>query len=353
MVLKPNKRYLALGIALLVGFLAPAFGASAQVSGCELPLEGDFAVTNGPGEGFHHGASEEAIDLRAPSDTPVYPCKPGKIVFAGWDSSGFGYLVKVLHGDATTSYYAHLKSGSISVKVGQVVGYTTKLGEVDCTGDKCTGNHLHFEVRDKDGKPVSVRDLVNWNPGCPPCAGDSGTASGDPRYLFVADSFFLETGNGSASSSTTLSNGQSYLITIAGTFSHWAAPLWGQWTGSNASNICEGRAERGPLVSTLGKINGPVGGDPEYLFAYPIYFLPGRGNTCKTGFNSIARSASTQLSVDGGATFVNTQPTNTALNPGHSYQYLVNGRGHTLRVKLVDSYYPDNYGQLVINIERN
>ncbi len=137
-------------------------------------------MTNGPGEGKHHGGSAEAIDLAVNEGTPpVYPCKPGKVVFAGWDNTGFGNLVKVLHRDGKTSYYAHLRT--ITVGKNQEAGYTTKLGEVDCTGRYCTGNHLHFEVRDEFGNPVPVRYLVAWNPGCPPCEGPSGTANGEEK----------------------------------------------------------------------------------------------------------------------------------------------------------------------------
>ncbi len=60
---------------------------------------------------------------------------------------GFGNYVKVDHGDGTSTYYAHMKTWSVAVYVGQSVGCGTKLGEMGSSGYS-TGPHLHFEPRD-------------------------------------------------------------------------------------------------------------------------------------------------------------------------------------------------------------
>src|SRR5688500_14041902 len=60
-----------------------------------------------------------------------------------------------------------------------------------------------------------------------------------------------------------------YRITITGTASYWAARQWGAFAGDNAGNVCAGAAEPSPMIASSGVVYGPVGVDPEYIFAYP------------------------------------------------------------------------------------
>jgi murein DD-endopeptidase MepM/ murein hydrolase activator NlpD len=58
------------------------------------------------------------------------------------------------HGNAMSAYYTrygHLSA--IFVHEGQMVGYTTVIGKVGSTGIS-TGPHLHFEVRDANGRAI-------------------------------------------------------------------------------------------------------------------------------------------------------------------------------------------------------
>jgi len=171
-------------IWLVVGMVGHV--AFARENSGILPLGGTYTVTDGPYEGTHWGESAEAIDLAAKAGTPVFPFKPGVVIFArDGDNLGFGWNVEVRHDDGTVSRYAHLRK--ITVEEGQTVGYATKLGEVGNTGN-CKGvnggYHLHFDVRDAKGHPVSVRYLVNWNDGCPAsptkdtCGAPGGSATG-------------------------------------------------------------------------------------------------------------------------------------------------------------------------------
>jgi murein DD-endopeptidase MepM/ murein hydrolase activator NlpD len=66
------------------------------------------------------------------------------VLFARWDSGGYGNLVVVGHGHGVHSFYAHLSS--IAVRGGQRVRTGRVLGRVGATGE-ATGPHLHFEVR--------------------------------------------------------------------------------------------------------------------------------------------------------------------------------------------------------------
>ena len=68
----------------------------------------------------------------------------GQVVFAGWDTTGYGNLVVIEHPLGVRSMYAHLSR--IGVNRGSAVVAGTTIGRVGSTGVS-TGPHLHFEVR--------------------------------------------------------------------------------------------------------------------------------------------------------------------------------------------------------------
>ena len=71
------------------------------------------------------------------------------MVTAGWKGS-YGRMVEIDHGMGIKTVYAHLDS--ISVKVGDVVGYRQLVGKLGSTG-RSSGPHVHYEVRYND-KPL-------------------------------------------------------------------------------------------------------------------------------------------------------------------------------------------------------
>lgn len=87
---------------------------------------------------FHEG-----IDVAAPTGTPVAAARSGTVVFAGWASGGYGYMVRIRHAGHEESYYAHLSA--IHASVGQHVEQGTVIGRIGSTG-LSTGPHLHFEI---------------------------------------------------------------------------------------------------------------------------------------------------------------------------------------------------------------
>lgn len=89
-------------------------------------------------QSFHHG-----WDLPAAIGTPVTAARAGRVSFSG-NLAGYGDVVEIAHEDGTQSRYAHLSKRTVSV--GEVVGPSTKIGEVGNSGTS-TGPHLHFEVR--------------------------------------------------------------------------------------------------------------------------------------------------------------------------------------------------------------
>lgn len=58
----------------------------------------------------------------------------------------YGNYVIIDHGDGTSTVYAHMTSGSVVVKKGDVVSQGQKIGIMGSSGSS-TGCHLHFEVR--------------------------------------------------------------------------------------------------------------------------------------------------------------------------------------------------------------
>jgi len=88
---------------------------------------------------FHTG-----IDFTASSGADVRAAASGRIVHAGWDSGGYGYLVTLWHGDGVRTMYAHLSA--VLVHRGQRIAAGVRLGRVGATGH-AFGPHLHFEVR--------------------------------------------------------------------------------------------------------------------------------------------------------------------------------------------------------------
>ena len=85
-----------------------------------------------------------ALDIGAPTGTPVYASDSGYVVFAGWDNSGYGNLIIMDHGNGYITYYAHLSS--ILVGFGKSASKGQMIGLVGSTG-RSTGSHLHFEIR--------------------------------------------------------------------------------------------------------------------------------------------------------------------------------------------------------------
>lgn len=90
---------------------------------------------------FHTG-----VDLAASEGTPVRAANSGRVIFAGWNSWGYGYTVVLAHGPFTT-VYGHLSS--IYVSCGQDVGAGATIAGTGNTGNS-TGPHLHFEIRYND-----------------------------------------------------------------------------------------------------------------------------------------------------------------------------------------------------------
>lgn len=86
----------------------------------------------------------QAIDIGAPTGTPITAADSGCVVTAGWSEYGYGKYVVIDHSNGFQTLYAHLHT--ILVEVGQSVGKGERIGSIGSTG-RSTGPHLHFEIR--------------------------------------------------------------------------------------------------------------------------------------------------------------------------------------------------------------
>ncbi len=103
------------------------------------------------GSSYHKG-----IDIAVSYGSDIVAAKAGTVIYAQWNSGGYGYLVKIDHGDGTVTYYAH--NSSLCVSAGDEVEQGDVIAKAGSTGNS-TGTHCHFEIR-IDGTPVDPEDYL-------------------------------------------------------------------------------------------------------------------------------------------------------------------------------------------------
>jgi murein DD-endopeptidase MepM/ murein hydrolase activator NlpD len=83
------------------------------------------------------------LDIANPALPLVVAADSGRIMYAGWDASGYGNMVLVDHGNGYMTRYAHLSQ--VMVISGQTVAKGQAIGKMGSTGHS-TGPHTHFEI---------------------------------------------------------------------------------------------------------------------------------------------------------------------------------------------------------------
>jgi murein DD-endopeptidase MepM/ murein hydrolase activator NlpD len=101
-----------------------------------------YGVRSDPFKG--RAAMHAGIDLAGPTGTPIYATADGLVSDAGFNSGGYGNLVKIDHGRGIETRYGHMSA--ILVRAGQRVTRGQVIGRMGSTG-RSTGSHLHYEVR--------------------------------------------------------------------------------------------------------------------------------------------------------------------------------------------------------------
>ncbi len=111
------------------------------------------------------GLAEDPATLRQPGETAeAYGERAGayqmQLITTDPDSIGGNY-VAIDHGNGEFSVYAHLKAGSVAVKVGDVVKTGQVVGKLGSSGNS-TEPHLHFQVCDRPEPLKCVAIPVNF-----------------------------------------------------------------------------------------------------------------------------------------------------------------------------------------------
>ena len=101
-----------------------------------------YGVRSDPFRGA--AAMHAGIDLAGPLGTPIYATADGVVAEAGYNSGGYGNLIKINHGRGIETRYGHMSA--ILVSPGQRIARGQQIGRMGSTG-RSTGSHLHYEVR--------------------------------------------------------------------------------------------------------------------------------------------------------------------------------------------------------------
>ncbi|MGB3541823.1 M23 family metallopeptidase [Rubrivirga sp.] len=112
-------------------------------------IEGDDLrdTFNAPRSG---GRTHNAIDIAAPTGTPLVAVEDGVISRKHWNRLGGRTLYLTSSDGRTDYYYAHLDEYEDGIEIGTRVRRGQVLGTVGATGN-ARGAHLHFQVLDKSG----------------------------------------------------------------------------------------------------------------------------------------------------------------------------------------------------------
>jgi len=112
------------------------------------PVRFYHPVPGGIGDPFgaprEGGRKHSGVDFPVAYGTPIEAAGVGTVVFAGYNTGGYGNLVVIQHRLGYSTWYAHMSR--IATYAGARVEGGTRIGYVGSTGHS-TGPHLHFEVR--------------------------------------------------------------------------------------------------------------------------------------------------------------------------------------------------------------
>jgi murein DD-endopeptidase MepM/ murein hydrolase activator NlpD len=130
------------GPPALIAFANPAPG---------YPVISPFGLRQLPWE--ESGRLHAGVDIAAPSGVPILAAADGVVTRMAVDA-GYGRFVELQHAAGLMTRYGHLAKYLPQIRVGMAVKSGQPLGEVGSTGSS-TGSHLHFEIRDDQGRPLN------------------------------------------------------------------------------------------------------------------------------------------------------------------------------------------------------
>jgi len=102
-------------------------------------------------------AGHPAIDLDTSFRQPVFASDSGTVIYSKWDSTGYGNLIIVDHGNGLWTYYAHNEANLVRAGDGVLQGQ--QIAESGSTGNS-TGDHLDFRIRLAEGGFLNPLDYL-------------------------------------------------------------------------------------------------------------------------------------------------------------------------------------------------
>ena len=131
-----------------------------------VPVAGevDYGTSENAFGASRYGHVHSGQDMLAPAGTPLIAAADGVIADAGSDG-GQGNYVHLFDPERNQTYiYMHMVEPS-QLQAGDEVEAGELLGGVGCTGS-CSGDHLHFEIREGEGMAGEAADpmpgLKSW-----------------------------------------------------------------------------------------------------------------------------------------------------------------------------------------------
>jgi hypothetical protein len=115
------------------------------------PIVSPFGRRQLPWE--EQGRLHAGVDIAADAGSPILASADGVVVRVGQDA-GYGRFVELKHAEGLTTLYAHMGHALPNIASGVAVKAGTPLGVVGSTGSS-TGAHLHFEIRDRQDRPLN------------------------------------------------------------------------------------------------------------------------------------------------------------------------------------------------------
>ena len=96
------------------------------------------------------------VDIGGYQGQDIYASGSGTVIFSGYNG-GYGYMVRIDHGEGIETIYGH--ASKLLVSVGEIVEKGQIIAKIGSTG-LSTGPHLHFEVR-IDNIPVNPLAFIS------------------------------------------------------------------------------------------------------------------------------------------------------------------------------------------------
>ncbi len=239
---KKMKKAVSLLLTVVLVFsvfaIVPMTTVSAATYNCLFPVKGG-RIAYGYGYSASYGAWHDGVDIHSGGNDTIYAAFDGVVgatanscyhVSCGYACehySTYGNYIRINNDNGTKAYYGHLLRNSIKVSVGQRVKRGQAIATMGSSGYS-TGKHLHFELREPDGKTkintnpdagVSNRNSYTGydgdNPPPPPPVTYSATTGGSSN---------ISNTNATISGSANASNGSAPHVSS-----------WGYYIGTNSN----------------------------------------------------------------------------------------------------------------------